>query len=327
MSERPSLFLTRRLPPEAMHYLHDHFQVRVNDRDEALSKQEIIDQAQRCSVLLCLLTDRIDAQVLSALPELQVISNYAVGFDNIDLQAATFRGIPVCNTPGVLTEATADLTWALLLAVSRRMVEADHFVRSGCFHGWDPVLMLGEQVSGRTLGIVGMGRIGQAVARRAQGFDMPVLYTKRFPLPAEQAPLRSKHVALEQLLKEADIVSLHLPYSQQVHHVIDEAALSRMQSSAMLINTARGALVDEQALVQALKRGDIAGAGLDVFEHEPAVHPGLLSGCPVVLAPHIGSATHRARVQMGCMAADNALAVLQGRSPHSVANPEVLKQG
>lgn len=324
MQHKPRLFLTRRLPQTVIDFLQNHFQLIFNDQNRVLSKEEIIEGAQDCQALLCLLTDTIDAEVIESLPELKVISNYAVGYDNIDVDAATRRAIPVCNTPGVLTSATADLTWALILAVSRRIAEADRFVRAGCFQGWDPLLLLGREVSGLTLGIVGMGRIGQAVAKRALGFDMRILYTKRRPLSPEEAISQAEHVELDVLLRKADIISLHLPYSSQVHHVIDDRAMSVMKPQAVLINTARGALVDEQALVSALKRDQLAGAGLDVYEHEPAVHPGLLELDCVVLAPHIGSATERARVRMGRMAAENALAVLENDQVHSVANPQVL---
>ncbi len=324
MSEKARLFLTRRLPQTVMDFLDHHFQLTFNDENRVLNKAEIIAGAKDCQALLCLLTDRIDAEVIESLPKLKVISNYAVGFDNVDVEAATRKGIPVCNTPGVLTSATADLTWTLILAVNRRIAEADRFVRAGGFQGWDPLLFLGREVSGLTLGIVGMGRIGQAVARRGLGFDMRILYTKRRPLAPEEAISRAEHVELDVLLRKADIVSLHLPYSTQVHHLIDDRALSVMKPQAVLINTARGALVDETALVSALKSDQLAGAGLDVYEHEPAVHPGLMELDRVVLAPHIGSATERARVRMGRMAAENALAVLQNGQVHSLANPQVF---
>lgn len=324
MPDKPRLFLTRRLPRKVMEFLEHHFDLGFNDQNRILTKTEIIDAARDCQALLCLLTDSIDAEVIDALPSLKVISNYAVGFDNIDLDAATRKGIPVCNTPGVLTTATADLTWALILAVSRKVVEADRFVRAGCFEGWDPLLFLGRELSGQTLGIVGMGRIGRAVSRRALGFDLHILYTKRTPLGPEESIPRAEHVALDDLLRRADIVSLHLPYSDQVHHLINDRALAAMKPQAILINTARGALVDEQALVQSLKRDEISGAGLDVYEYEPAVHPGLVDMDCVVLAPHMGSATEQARVRMGLMAAENALAALTGGQTHSVANPQVF---
>jgi glyoxylate reductase len=307
-----------------MEFVHSRFHCTCNTQDRPLSKEEIIHGAQGCQALLCLLTDTVDSEVIEALPGLRVISNYAVGFDNIDLDAATRRGVSVCNTPGVLTSATADLTWALILAVSRKIPEADRYVRAGSFQGWDPLLLLGRELSGQALGIVGMGRIGRAVAKRAQGFDMRILYSKRTPLPPEEALPQAEHVSFEALLRESDIVSLHLPYSDQVHHLIDARALEAMKPEAILINTARGALIDEQALVGALKRGELAGAGLDVYEHEPAVHPGLHDLDRVVLAPHIGSATVEAREKMGFMAAENALAVLQGGQAHSIANPQVL---
>jgi glyoxylate reductase len=252
--------------------------------------------------LLCLLTDRIDARVLERAERLRIVANMAAGTDNIDLQAAERLGIAVSNTPDVVTDATADLAFALLLAVARRLVVADRHVRAGRFDGWRPDLLLGSDVSGRTLGIVGAGRIGRAMRRRAEGFGMPVLLRGR-----EQGP------PLEELLERADFVSLHVPLTAATRHLIGEAELRRMPPHAILINTARGPIVDEAALVRALREGWIAGAGLDVYEREPALAPGLAELENVVLAPHVGSATHGTRARMAQLAADNVIACLEGR--------------
>jgi glyoxylate reductase len=263
--------------------------------------------------LIALLTDRIDGELLEvAGPQLQVVANHAVGVDNVDVAACTRRGVVVTNTPDVLTEATADLTFALLLAAARRMVEGDALVRSGTWTGWAPTQHLGRDVAGATLGIVGMGRIGTAVARRAAGFSMPVIHSSR-----------RAGVPFGELLAAADFVSLHCPLDADTRHLVDAAALARMKPTAILVNTARGGCVDEAALAEALAAGRIAGAGLDVFEAEPRVHPGLLASPKVVLAPHAGSATTSARSRMGEICATAVRAVLEGRRPPTVVNPEV----
>jgi glyoxylate reductase len=251
--------------------------------------------------LLCLLTDRIDARLLEGADRLRIVANMAAGTDNVDLAAAERLGIAVTNTPDVLSEATADLAFALLLAVARRLVEGDRWVRSGRFTGWSPDLLLGLDVSGRTLGIVGAGRIGRAMARRAEGFGMRVL-----------ARGSREGTPLAELLERSDFVSLHVPLRADTHHLIGEPELRRMQSHALLINTARGPVVDEAALVRALREGWIAGAGLDVYEREPALAPGLAELENVVLAPHVGSATHGTRARMAEIAADNIVACLSG---------------
>ena len=266
--------------------------------------------------LVCLLTDRVDQATLAANPGLRVIANVAVGVDNIDVDAARRLGVVVTNTPDVLTEATADLTLALLLAVARRIPEGDAFARSGRWDGWELLPEhLGLDVCGRTLGIFGMGRIGQAVARRAAlGFGMPVLYHRRHRLPREQEKrLHARYVGFDELLERSDVVSLHAPLTERTHHVIGAAELARMRPHAILINTARGPLVDEAALAEALAAGRIAGAGLDVFEREPTVHPALAARRErVVLLPHVGSATRSTRRRMAQIALANAFAVLRG---------------
>jgi glyoxylate reductase len=318
------IFVTRELFPEVMEQLKQYGQVTIGARDRDLSREELLEGIRGKDAILCMLTDRIDAEVMEACPGLRVISNYAVGYNNIDVAEATKRGIPVTNTPDVLTEATADLTWALLLDVARRVTEGDRFTRSGRWHGWDPRLMLGKDVFGSTLGIIGFGRIGRAVARRARGFDMRVLYCSRTRLtPQEEKHLGVVYRPLNELLAESDFVSLHAPYTPETHHLIGEAELRRMKRTAYLINTARGPLVDERALVRALQEGEIAGAGLDVYENEPRLAEGLKELEQVVLAPHLGSATLETRMKMAKLAAENLLSVLRGEKPPHLVNPEV----
>jgi glyoxylate reductase len=325
----PRVYLTRQLPPGAMEALRAGCDLIGNTEERDLSQAELIAAIGDADGLLCLLTNRIDAEVLDAAPRLKVVSNYAVGFNNVDVQAATARGIPVCNTPEVLTETTADFAWALLMAAARRVVEGDRYVREGRFTTWEPLLLLGGDIHGKTLGIVGAGRIGMAVARRAQGFGMRVLYSDVHAPPAEVArELHLERVELDDLLRRADFVSLHAPYMSATHHLIGAPQLALMRPTAYLINTARGPLVDEAALVEALRAGRIAGAGLDVFEAEPKLAPGLAELPNAVLAPHIASASLETRTSMGLVAVENLLAVLRGeRAPHTV-NPEVYdRQG
>lgn len=295
-----------------------------NEADRALGAAELAARLQGVRALMPLLTDEVDAALMDAAPTLAIIANVAVGYDNVDLGAAAERGIIVTNTPGVLTEATADLAMALLLAAARRLPEADAYTRAGKFDGWELFQPhLGVEVSGQTLGIAGMGRIGRAVARRAAlGFAMPVLYTSRSPVPEVEVELGARRVELETLLGESDFVSLHLPLTAATRHFIGARELGLMKPSAILINTARGPIVDEAALVAALQDGTIAGAALDVFEEEPAVHPGLISLHEhVVLAPHIGSATTATRRRMSTTAAENIVAVLTGRAALNPVGP------
>jgi glyoxylate reductase len=260
--------------------------------------------------IVCLLTERIDAGLLERAARLRVVGNVAVGVDNVDVAAATRRGVVVANTPDVLTDATADLAFALLLAAARRVCEGDRMIRAGAWTGWSPTQLLGADVWGRTLGIVGFGRIGKAVARRARGFDMRILHTRETPLDV--------------LLAESDFVSLHCPLTAETRGLIGARELGLMKRTAILVNTARGAVVDEAALAEALARGTIAGAGLDVFVDEPRVHPGLVAAPGAVLAPHIGSATVTARTRMVELAASAVAAVLAGKRPDNVVNPEAL---
>lgn len=319
------ILVTRQIPETGLKLLQDHFEVEVFPHERAMTKEEIIAAVQDKDGLLCLLSDPITAEVIAAAPQLQVIANYAVGYNNVDVQAATKRGIVVCNTPGVLTEATADLAWALLMAVSRRIVESDQYVRAGKFHGWGPLLHLGGDIHGRTLGIIGMGRIGKAIARRgALGFNMRVLYTAHSPKAEVDGELGAKHVSLEELLRESDYISINCPLTSETRGMIGAKELRLMKKTAYLINTSRGPVVDEKALVEALRAGIIAGAGLDVYEEEPALAPGLTTLDNVVLAAHIGSATTETRNRMAEMNAEDIVAVLTGKRPSNPVNPEVL---
>jgi glyoxylate reductase len=307
------VFVTRQLPGTALDRLRAQHDVEVWPDRQPPHHGELIEHAAEADGLLSLLTDRLDADTIAELPRLRVIANYAVGYDNVDLAAAAARGIKVGNTPDVLTDATADLTFALLLAVARRLPEAFQAARSGQWLGWEPAEFLGAEVHGRTLGIIGFGRIGRAVARRAEGFAMKVIHTSSGDPPE----------ALEELLKQADFVTVHTPSTPATRHLVNAEALRRMKSTAILINTARGEIVDQPALIEALKEGQIAGAVLDVTNPEPpAPDDRLLTAPNLVLTPHIGSATAAARERMADLAVDNLLAGLDGKPlPHEVAPP------
>ncbi|HHV80820.1 MAG: D-glycerate dehydrogenase [Dictyoglomi bacterium] len=302
--------------------------VEVNPYDRVLTREELLQAVKGRDGILCLLTDKIDAEVFDAAgPQLKVVSNYAVGYDNIDVDEATKRGIVVTNTPGVLTETTADLAWALIMSVARRIVEADKFTRAGKYDGWAPMLFLGQDIYGKTLGIIGMGRIGQAVARRAKGFNMKVLYNDIRRIPEElEKELNATFASMDEVIENSDFISLHTYLSPETYHLINEEKLKRMKKTAYLINTSRGPVIDEAALVKALKEGWIAGAGLDVYEFEPKLVPGLAECENAVLLPHIASASVETRTKMATMAAENLLAVLAGRMPPNPVNPEVMKK-
>lgn len=327
---KPRILVTQLVPQPALDLLASVGEVEVDPNpDRILTRSELIQAVKRADYLYCLLTNTVDAEVLDANPNLKIVANMAVGYNNVDVVAATARRIPVTNTPGVLTETSADLSWALLMAVARRIVEADNYTRAGKFTAWGPLIMTGADVHGKTLGIVGMGRIGEAVARRARGFDMRILYHNRRPIdPAREAALGAAYVDLGTLLREADFVSIHTPYSSETHHLIGAGQLAQMKATAFLINTSRGAVVDEKALVGALREKRIAGAGLDVYENEPAIEPELLSMTSnTVLLPHIASASLETRTLMAVTAAENVVAVIRGERPPNVINPEIYAQG
>jgi len=291
------------------------------DSDAPPTREEFLERVPGVAGLIPMLSDRIDAAVLDAAgPSLRVVANYAVGFDNVDIAACTERGVRVSNTPGVLTDATADLTWTLILATARRVVEGDRLVRTAAWRGWAPTQLLGLQLSGATLGLAGAGRIGTAVGLRATGFRMRVLYADLRENRELEQKVAATRVELDQLVREADVLSLHIPMRPEHHHLIGAAQLAAMKPTAILVNTARGPIVDEAALVTALREGQIAAAGLDVYENEPRLAPGLTELPNVVLLPHLGSATTATRQKMAQMAAENVIAVLAGRDPPNAVN-------
>lgn len=316
------VYVSRPLPAPGTAVLEDAgLRVEQHLVDEPPSRSVLLERVAGTHAILCMLTERIDAELLDAAPDLRIVANLAVGYDNVDVAAATERGVVVTNTPDVLTEATADLAWALLLSAARRVADGDRLVRSGAWDGWSPTQLLGQTVYGRVLGIVGMGKIGEAVARRAHGFGMEVRYHNRTPRPGAEHTVGARLVPLDELLRECDLVSLHAPLTPETRHLIDADALARMKPHAVLVNTARGALIDEAALVDALRAGKIAAAGLDVFEREPAVTAGLTELDNVVLAPHIGSATIDARSAMVRLCSENIVAVLRGDPPLTPVAP------
>jgi lactate dehydrogenase-like 2-hydroxyacid dehydrogenase len=309
---KPRLLVTRRIFPEVLERLEAYFDVSANQADDEWSGEDIRARVADRDALFVVSSDRVDAALLEAAPKLKIVSTGSVGHNHIDLAACTARGIVVGNTPEVLTEATADMAWTLLMAAARRVSESERWLRDGKWDRWAFEQFLGADVFGATLGIIGMGRIGSAVARRARGFDMTVLYSNR-SRAANEAELGAQYVARDELLARADHVVLVLPYSQATHHTIGERELALMKPTATLVNIARGGIVDDAALARALKAGRIAAAGLDVYENEPALDPALLDAPGVVLTPHIGSATRSSRVGMAMLAADNLIAFVEGR--------------
>lgn len=322
---KPKLLATHTLFPSARGLLETNFDVEYWDRRERPARAEVLERVMDKEALICLLTERVDDELLSAAPGLRIAANVAVGFDNIDVDACTKHGVVATNTPGVLDETTADFAWALIMAVARRVTEGDRLVRSGAWRGWDLDQLCGADVHQKTLGLIGLGRIGRAVARRAVGFRMRVLYTAvtRAPADVEEA-LGVEQVARERLLAESDFISLHVPLLPETRHLIGARELESMKPTAYVINTSRGPVVDEAALVRALEGGSIAGAALDVYEREPDVHPGLLDRVDVVLAPHIASASLETRTKMAMMAAENCVALVTGRTPPNALNDQAL---
>ncbi len=324
-TKKPKVFITRRIPDVGLDLLHKSCDVEVYDGEDSISYQLLVEKLKDIEGIITLLSDKIDKNALSRASKLRVVSNYAVGYDNIDVPYATSRGILVTNTPGVLTDATADLSWALLIAVARRIVEGDRIMREKKFRGWSPLFLLGQDLKGKTLGILGAGRIGTAVAERSVGWKMTILYYDRIENPYLEKTLLARRASFTELIQQSDFISIHLPLTAETKHLINEQILQQMKKSAILINTARGAVIDEKALVKALENHWIAGAGLDVFENEPEVTPGLERLTNVVLAPHIGSATIQTRQEMARMAAINLIDALEGRLPKFTINPEAFK--
>lgn len=324
---KPKAYVTRELPERGLKIIKQHFDVEVWPEYAPPPKGVIIEKAKNVDVLVSLLSDKIDVEVFNAAPKLKIVSQLAVGFDNIDITEATKRGIYVTNTPEVLTDTTADFAWSLLMAVARRVVEADKYVRTGKWKvGWHPAMLQGRDVYGATIGIVGAGRIGYAMAKRATGFGMKILFYDVIPRPEIERDLGAKKVDLDTLLKEADFVSLHVPLMKETHHLMNAEKLKLMKKTAYLINNARGPVVDEKALYEALKEGRIAGVGLDVFEQEPtSVDNPLLKLDNVVVAPHISSASYETRSEMSKMVADNLVSFFDGKKPPNLVNADVMK--
>lgn len=325
---KPKILITRAVFPEVIDHLSQHFDVDSNQSDEAFSEAELTRRLQGKEGVYANPTTIMSADIIRSAPELRAICNVAVGYNNIDVAAATAAGIMVTNTPDVLNETTADFGWTLLMAAARRVTESEHYVRAGLWKKWTYDAFMGVDVHGSTLGIIGMGRIGQALARRSMGFNMKVIYNNRSRLAPEleAEANNARHVSREELLRTADHVVLVLPYSKESHHLIGAAELALMKPTATLINIARGGIVDDAALIEALSAGKIAAAGLDVFENEPALNPGFLKLSNVVLTPHIGSASGPTRRAMADCAADNLIAALSGHRPPNLLNPESFKQ-
>ena len=322
---KPKVFATHGLFEAARQILQETCEVEYWAKPERPPREEVLRRVKDKEGMICLLTEKINEELLSVAPKLRIAANVAVGFDNIDVAACTKRGVAATNTPGVLDETTADFAWTLLMAVARRLSEGEELARSGKWKNWDLDQLVGTDVWGKTLGIVGFGRIGRAVARRASGFQMKVIYTDAQRAPAEvEKALKAEFWEMNALLAESDYISLHVPLLPETRRLFDAPKFKRMKPTAFLINTSRGPVVDEAALVAALEGGQIAGAGLDVYENEPFIHPGL-KRANVVLAPHIASASLETRTKMACIAANNVVALFAGQKPPNILNPEVLK--
>lgn len=318
--ERKKVLITRQLPGDAVEKLKEECDLLCDPPSDQMPRNQLLELIPEADALICLLSETIDREVISRAPKLKVISNYAVGYNNIDVAFATERKIYVTNTPDVLTEATADLAWALLLAAARRVVEGDEMVRQNRFTGWAPDLLLGLDVAYKTLGVVGLGRIGLAVARRAKGFGMRVLYWSKNRKEQWEEQFGLEYQPLDTLLQTADFVSLNVALTRETHHLIGEKEFSLMKNTAILVNTARGPVVDEAALAAALREKKIWAAGLDVYENEPEVHPDLLKLDNVILAPHVGSGTIDTRAKMAEMVVSNVLMALKGQRPTNAVN-------
>ena len=318
------VLVTKPVFPEALEFLKSRVTIDANLEDRVLSRKELIERLQGKQGAVTLLTDIMNQEVLESIPDVRVICNIAVGYNNVDVDTASRLGILVSNTPGVLTETTADFAWTLLMAAARRVVEGDSFARSGQWKAWGLQMLLGHDVYGKTLGIIGFGRIGQAVARRAMGFNMTIQYFDSQPVPPEAVPPGVNAVSLKTLLSTSDFISVHVPLLPETTHLLNDETFSQMRPNCIVVNTSRGPVVDEKALARALKSGKIAAAGLDVFEKEPEIATELIGLQNVVLAPHIASASRETRLRMCMMAAENLVAGLRGERPPNLVNPEAL---
>lgn len=327
-TERPQVLVTRRLPAQALERVAARCDMTLYDGDGAMPREALLEQVAGKAGAITLLTDRVDDEFLDAAGrDFAIVANYAVGFDNIDVEACTRHGVLTSNTPEVLTETTADTAFALMIAAARRVAEGDRFLRSAVPWIWGPLMMLGQDIHHKTLGVVGFGRIGQALARRARGFSMRVVYHDTFRPPAEvEREFEAEYLDLDELLRVSDFVSLHTNLTPETRHLINAERLATMKPTAVLVNTSRGPVIDEEALAAALADGQIFGAGIDVFEREPLVHPALLACENAVLIPHLGSATVETRLAMANLAADNLFAALDGRRPPTLLNPQLWEQ-
>ena len=322
---KPKVFATHPLFEAPRKLLDEHCEVDYWREAGRPPRDELLKRVADKDALICLLTEKINDELLDRVPKLRIVSNVAVGFDNIDVAACTRRKIVATNTPGVLDETTADFAWTLLMAIARRLLEGDQLTRSGQWPGWNLDQLCGADVWGKTLGLVGFGRIGKAVARRASGFLMKVIYTDAIRAPGEvEKQLNVEYRALDQLLAEADFISVHVPLLPETRHLLSGPQFEKMKRTAYIINTSRGPVIDEAALVAALEGKKLAGAALDVYENEPKVHPGLMKRGDVILAPHIASASIETRTMMAVMAAENVIALFNGKRPPNALNPEVL---
>jgi len=320
------IFVTRKLPGESLKpLLESGHEVAISDFDRPLTAEELLEKANGVDALLSLLTDKINGEVVDAIgPQLKIVSNYAVGFDNINVPELSERGIIVTNTPNdAVNEAVAELSWSMVLALARKLVESDEAVKRGAYSGWEPAIFLGHNIAGKTLGIVGMGRIGSMVARMAKGFDVRVLYYKRSRDEEAERETGAEYADMDRLLSESDFVSLHVPLTAETRHMINRESLSKMKKGALLVNTARGPVVDEHDLVDSLRDGHLGGAALDVFDNEPNINPELVNMENVILTPHIASATWEARDEMGRLAVEAILQTLRGEKPSTIVNLEV----
>jgi glyoxylate reductase len=324
----PPVLVTRRLPASALERIEARCDMTLYDGDGSMPRAALLAEVAGKAGAVTLLTDRVDDEFLDAAgPQLKIVANYAVGFDNIDVDACTRHGVLASNTPEVLTETTADTAFALMMAAARRVAEGDRFLRSGTPWIWGPLMMLGQDIHHKTLGVVGFGRIGQALARRARGFGMQIVYYDTYRPSAEvEQELGAEYLDLDDLLRESDFISLHTNLTPETRHLINAERLAAMKPTAVLVNTSRGPVVDEEALAQALAEGQIFGAGIDVFEREPSVHPALLACDNAVVIPHLGSATVETRLAMANLAADNLFAALDGYRPPTLLNPQLWDQ-
>jgi glyoxylate reductase len=326
MTDRPKVLVTRPIKEEPTRRLRERCDVTIDENDFGIPRDDLLKMVSGYDALITMLTEKVDAELLAAAgPQLKIVANHAVGFDNVSLPDCTAAGVMATNTPDVLTETTADTAFALLMTAARRVGEGERFLRAGTPWIWGPLMMLGQDVHHKTIGIVGFGRIGQAVARRAKGFGMDVIYADAFQLPADvEAETGAQRVELDELLERADFVSIHTNLTPETRHLFGAEQFERMKETAVLVNTSRGPVVDEAALADALEAGEIFAAGLDVFEHEPDVHPKLLGLENAVVIPHLGSATVDTRDAMGHLAVDNVFAALDGDRPPTLLNPDVL---